>query len=46
VKQSCFFESTKILIKHIAKLIKWKRRPKIMKSEIEKGNIKNNNNVP
>jgi hypothetical protein len=45
-RKSSFFENIKILIKHVAKQIKWKRRPKVMKSDIKKGNIKNNNDVP
>jgi hypothetical protein len=44
--KSSFFENIKILIKYIAKLIKWKRISKVMKSEIKKGNIKYNNDVP
>jgi hypothetical protein len=44
--KSSVFENIKILIKHLAKLIEWKRRPKVMKTEFKKGNIKNNNDVP
>jgi hypothetical protein len=42
--KSTFFENIKILIKHVAKWIKW-RRPKVMKSDIKKGNIKSNSDV-
>jgi RNA polymerase-interacting CarD/CdnL/TRCF family regulator len=45
-RKSSFFENIKILIKHVAKLIKWKRRPKVMKSKIKEGNINNNSDVP